>query len=490
MRGVDVVAVAATSVWDELAAASDLTTHLREPLDDLSRVAAPSFHDDLVPVLRSAGIDVLVRYARRDAAQVASSRTQLASVVAGLPRHVQSVLFAAQRHAVDDVVIGSQAWDPSADARAVRALHGAGVLMALPDATEHYAGRYRLNPDLPPPPGVAYDFEDAVMPETDDLGPARPGPISLLHDLAALAAALRQVGPRRTQAGTVTRSHARQLGRRLANPAMQAGGGLEAEPRWQRALRALEALGAVSMDPMSRQLHVDPAVEATLGGTTREAVDRLVHKLVDRDLHVVLPAIRSALAQAGGGAIDDMVFDELIEEQHREILFPACVANGERVYPGDAGRPFDSDGFQLIERRLIRRALERAERLGLIRRAPGVFASTPEGRQWAGAPAHAAPPIWVTSDLEVVVPPNAVTPWERYQLERIGRCIARDVVDRYRLERGGLVEWLATHDMEDALGLLQRRSVELPAVVRETLGQWHRSVTRVTLTRGVLLGQP
>ena len=124
----------------------------------------------------------------------------------------------------------------------------------------------------------------------------------------------------------------------------------------------------------------------------------------------------------------------------------------------------------------------------LIRRAPGVFAGTPDGRRWAGLGATQPPPVWVTSDLELMVPPDAVTPWERFQLERLGVCLSRDVVDRYRLQRPALKRWLATHDIDEAIELLGRRAPGLPTGVVHTLESWARSETRICLVRGVLLG--
>ena len=96
--------------------------------------------------------------------------------------------------------------------------------------------------------------------------------------------------------------------------------------------------------------------------------------------------------------------------------------------------------------------------------------------------------MWVTSDLEVWVPPASITPWERYQIERLGRCLARDVVDRYRLEKDDLVAWLATHELADAVALLERRAPALPGVVRDTLEAWNRSATRIVLTVGLVSG--
>ena len=142
----------------------------------------------------------------------------------------------------------------------------------------------------------------------------------------------------------------------------------------------------------------------------------------------MLPAIREALRQAGDGAVDEVIFLDLLREQHREVLFPRWQRPQGAIYPtiGSAVmRAWDERGWDRVESRLIGATLERCARLGLIRRAPGVFAGTADGRLWAGASKRATPPLWVSSDLELVVPPEAVTPWERYQLERLGHCTRR-----------------------------------------------------------------
>ena len=123
-----------------------------------------------------------------------------------------------------------------------------------------------------------------------------------------------------------------------------------------------------------------------------------------------------------------------------------------------------------------------------MRRAPGVFASTPDGRLWADGEDPPSQPVWVTSDLEVWVPPASITPWERYQIERLGRCLARDVVDRYRREKDDLVAGRAPHEHADAQARHQRPAPALPAVVRDTLEAWNRSATRIVLTVGLVAG--
>jgi hypothetical protein len=61
------------------------------------------------------------------------------------------------------------------------------------------------------------------------------------------------------------------------------------------------------------------------------------------------------------------------------------------------------------------------------------------------------------------------------------------VVDRYRLERKGVVTWLSTHDLSEAIDLLTRRCPGVPGTAIDALTQWARSAERAVLTRGVLL---
>jgi hypothetical protein len=488
MRSVSVLEVGDPSVWGDLAAQVALEPHLAEPLGPTRRVVRPSFDKVILPKLLELGASVLVRWARRDEAQIEAATHDLTTRVASLPSPARLVLHAAQRHAVDDVVVATPAWDPLGDADAVRALLGAGLLQAIPeDDGAPSESRVRLHPDLPAPPPIDYAFADAIMSETDDLDAPAPGPVALLHDLASLAAAIEHVRPGRTHAGAVTKADGKRLVARLGTPS---DAPLEDHPRWGRALRTLEALRVVSMDPITRELHLDLGLEATLAGDTPEAVDHLLLRLVEPDLHGVVPAVRAALRQAGDQALDEVVFLELLRERHRDLIFPAWRRDGAAFYPlilGELPRPYDHDGFEAIEARMVRALLGRMARLGLVRRAPGVFTATPDGRVWAGAGVSPAPPLWVSSDLEIVVPPGAVTPWERFQIERLGRCLSRDVVDRYRLERRGLETWLATHELDEALALLQRRCPAVPRAVHDTLTSWARAATRIVLVRGILL---
>lgn len=488
MKAVSVLEVAHPSVWAEIAAAVAIDEHVEERLDDLRVVVRPSFLAAALPGLQEHGVDVLVRYARRRG--VAEDTASLQERVDGLRIEVRRILYSAQRHAHDRVVRGFHAWDPVADAASVGTLHAAGLISRDPeDPTPGWVARFRLHDDLPPAPPLPLDFAEAVMEETDDLSEPLPGPAALLQDMAGLAAAITATTPKRTHAGSLARADARRLGRRLGVPILAEEGLFENHPRWSRALQGLEALGAVSADPIQRNLFLDLGAEDLLGGGTSAAVDRLIRRLIPWDLHPLLDGIREALRQAGDEALDEAIVLEVLHEQARELLFPAWNREGGPVYPhvdGERTRPYDDDGWDRVEARLIEKALKSLVRLGLVRRAPGIFAATNDGRAWADVLPEAAT-LWCGSDLELVVPPGGLTPWERFQLERLTTCLGRDVVDRHRLDRAALTAWLATHELDDALELLQRRCLAVPGAVVETLEQWAQSAQRVVLTRGVLL---
>ena len=485
MRAVSVLEVADPGVWREVEAL------LPGPLVALSgtRRIVEDVEATLI-ALQEAGLTPLLRAPRRDVEALAALRHDLDERVAALPDGARLVLLSAQRHALEGVVSAEHAWDPERDAASVTELHQAGLMAPFVDQGGAQPGRFQLHPDLSEPPPRTYDFAEAVMDETDDLPEAGPGVLRLLHDVSALAAALHRRPARRTHAGLVGKADARALGRLLADAELTASGELEAHPVWGRALAALEALGAASLDPVTREVFVDLGIERLLEGPAEEAVDRIVHRLVDRDLHAVLPALRAALRQAGAGAVDELLFRELLGAQDREVLFPPWWRDEGPVYPGPAdqpGRPYDEAGWHRVEGRMIEVVLRRVARLGLIRRAPGVFAGTADGRRWAGVEAAAPPPIWVTSDLEVLVPPDALSPWEQFQLERLARCVSRDVADRYRLDRESLQGWLATHELDEAVTLLRERAAGLPPSALETLEQWAAAATRLVLWRGVLI---
>lgn len=485
MRAVSVLSVADPTEWERLAAVFDLDACLGPHLDPCQRIAPPSFEKTVLPLL---GDRVLVRFARRDAAKAAADRAARADTVAGLPVRARRVLHSAQRHALEGVVAGLHAWDPEHDADAVRALHGADLLHPV-HGDPPITGRYHVDRDLPPPPTQVLDLSEAVMPETEDLAPATPGPARMLEDAAALAAAIDRDPPRRTHKDTLAKADVKRLARRLGAPGL-IDTGLETHPRWGLALRALEALGAVTMDPLDRRLHLDLGLDQTLAGETSEAVDRFVHRVLDRDLHPAIPAIREALRQAGDQALDQMILSEELRDQRRDLLFPRWHRQGLDLYPalpGETPRLYDDDGWDAVEDRALDRALRRLSRIGLVRRAEGVVAATPDGRAWANATEGPRPPIWISGDLEVIVPPGALTPGERFQLERLSRCLARDVTDRLRIEQGGLRRWLATHDLDEVLDMMRMRAPGLPAGVVDTLRAWDRSARQLVLTRGVLL---
>ncbi|MCA9492908.1 MAG: hypothetical protein KC621_23410 [Myxococcales bacterium] len=481
-RPVSVLSVAEPGIWAELAVHVDLDRYVIQAVDDCTRLVDPSF-EARVEALAGQGLPVLLRWKRRPVQVVERAVRELGDVVRSLAPSTRQVLLRAQRHATGEGRLhGRCAWDPAADGEHVRRLLSSALIERVPEEDDVWV----LNPDLPDPEPPSFDAEEAVMEETDDLGEPGAGPIALLHDVASLAVAIDAVGPRRTAAGTLSKTDVRKLCKHLGLPGLD----LASDARWGRALRALEALGAVTVDPIARTLHLDLGLEVLLQGDTPDAVDHLVHRLVEEDLQELVGLIRDALRQAGTGALDEVVLLDLLREQHRDVIFHAWSRDGRAVYPVIADedpRPYDERGWDEVETPMVRAAFSRLVRLGLLRRAPGVIAATHEGRVWARVEALPMPPVWATGDLEIVVPPHGVSPWERLQIERFSRCVSRDVVDRYKLDRKGLERWLAVHDVDEAAALLRRRCAGLPAGVEQALRAWANSATRIVLLRGEVL---
>ncbi|MEO0602604.1 MAG: hypothetical protein AAF211_14275, partial [Myxococcota bacterium] len=394
MRAVSVLTVEDPVVFEQIALAVPLDAHTLATPSPTERVVDPAF-GKLLPELEKRGLSVLVRNARRPEAAIEAARSDVTARVDRLSDAARVLLERGQRHARDHVVLGLHVFDPGTDQAIVDELLHAGLVEALHDeegevldAAPRGLGRFVLHPDLPVPASLPWDFEEAVMAETDDLesiadtqagATLGTGPVDLLHDVASLAAAIQGWRPRRTLAGPLTKADGRKLGQRLGSPEVASTGSLEADPRWGRALRALEALGALSLDAVTRELHLDLGLEDVLAGSTADAIDRLVHRLVDADLRPLLPMIRAALAAARTDALDEVVLVDLVREQHRDLLFRPWVRQGVALYPmlGDAVvRRFDDDGFDEVEAPMLEAALRRLFRLGLVRRGPGVLAAT------------------------------------------------------------------------------------------------------------------
>ncbi|MFT4621591.1 MAG: hypothetical protein ACI8PZ_000243 [Myxococcota bacterium] len=487
---VSVLEVQDPSVWVELEAVSPLAAHVEASLSPTRRVVRRSFAREVLPVLRRRGVPVLVRFARAETIEP-QPRADLSTSLRGLPHAASALLHRVQRRARAGRVLGTTAWDPVGEASSVDGLVRAGLLAALPSDAPPRHGPYLLHPDLPPPPPITYDFTDAVFELPDDLEPEPPCPDALLTAIAALAAGLTAVPVNRTLAGPLAVSALRKLAKRLALPGADRSGRLEdAGALWVRAWALAEGVGLFGLDDVGRWITVEPGLDGFLAGDASARLDRLVRRVLDPDLHPLLPAIQAALRQSGGAALDDVVWLELLCEQHRDVLFSPWGQVGRPGYPAssqDALVPYDDDRFALLEGRLADEALRVCARVGLIRLAPGAFAPTPAGLAWSGGPEPARASVWVTSDLEVIVPPGALTPSDRYSLEQFARCTSRDVVDRFRLERSTLADWLRTDDVAAAIALLEAHAAAVPASATAALRTWARSLARVVLVHGVLL---
>lgn len=108
MRSVSLLSVRHEAVWNELAAAIDLAPYITRVVDPLTREVNRAFDAEALPALRKRGIPVLVRYAQRTEAELQAVQADLEDRIAHQPRQAQVLLFRAQRHARDGVVLGSR----------------------------------------------------------------------------------------------------------------------------------------------------------------------------------------------------------------------------------------------------------------------------------------------------------------------------------------------------------------------------------------------
>lgn len=383
-----------------------------------------------------------------------------------------------QRRARGRDALGGRSWDPHAEASAISALIEAELIEITGD---DWLGTLRLAEDLPPPPPVPYDFEEALMPPTEDLEQPGPRLDAVLGDVAALAAAFAAHPPRRTLAGSLDVATMKRVGRLLADPGLTERGRLQdGDPRWLRALRLAELLGLVEQHEIDRQLRPTPALREALERPMAERYDDLLRRGTDPDLHPLLPPLRAALRQADTQAVDELIFLELLAAQHRDVLHSPWGQIGVRLYPqlpGELPLPYTDEAFAWIEGQAFEAVRDRAARLGLLRIAPGVFAATAAGRAWAGLPPVQAPPKLVLSpNLELLAPPGALPPWDRYRFEQLAPAVQRDVVDRHRVTRRSVRQWLQRWTIDDGLALLETHAAHgVPDNVSTTLRSWARA---------------
>ena len=471
-------------MWASLEALAPVREHTLDELGPCLRRVGVRLKGPLERALKARGEPLSVRVlAPEEPTETEAAPTRRA--LHDLPPKLLTVLTRALRLAEEGVFLGTRAWDPHSEARAVDTLVSVGLITPLDDESLPRWGRYRLAPGLPEPEPVAYALQDAVMAPPEDLARRGPSLLALEQDLAVFLAGVAAAGVRRTVDGHLDVAGARRLGRRLADPGLSRGGRLtNASPRWQMAARVVEALGLWECDPLSRALLPAQRVQRLLSQGPAARFDGLARRVVEQDARPLIPALRAALRAAGEQAIDEVVLRALLTEQHRDVLFAPWGQVGARFYPcPPEATPtlYDDDGFDEVEGPLLSRAIDALARLGLVTRAPGVFAATAEGRVWAGLdPTGPTPRLLLSADLELVVPPGALPPWERLVVELATSPVSRDVVDRLRLGRVELERALGYVPLSTLLAVLESRvGHSLPPSVVEALQLWARPWERI-----------
>lgn len=477
------VRVAHPAIWEEIRTLLPLDPAVVAEHGPREREVDAAIEGPLRQALERSGRTLLRREPEPPLPTRVSPGPAVRAALEALSPAARSLLHRVQRRATEGFVSGAAAWDPHAEARPIAELVAAGLMAPL-TAEADPLGPWQLREALPPPPEVVYDFAESFMDPPEDL-PALAEPIVPPdEDLGVVAAALRRHPLRVTHALTPEVSGTKALGRRLADPALARTGRLDdGDARWRRALDALRILGALRVDELSRELRLTERLLELFALRPAERADRLLRRALDPAILPLLAPIRAALRQADTLAVDTVVFLDLLHQQHRDVLFSPWGQVGIRTYPRIADDPivvYNEDNFEDLEGVALQRLLHGLARMGMIRTAPGVFAATRAGRAWAGCPAGPRPPIHVTPDLEILVPPGALEAGGRYRLELLAHPTRRDVVDSLRLRRPDLELWLTQYSLDEALALLDERSAHgLPLAVREALTAWAEAAERV-----------
>lgn len=333
------------------------------------------------------------------------------------------------------------------------------ALLLLPRATwiegallhpRHYAGSCRLNPAVAPlAGGIAVDGPvDAV--------PSFP-PADAWWDAVIVAAALEAAPAALNQDGTLRRDVERRLYGQLGDDV----------DRWSLALRLGRLVGYLR--PTGGRLVGQPeAAPRTLADPTAlfpdpagAAVAALLQRLV-RDEWVDLRATVDRL-----------------RERARELLH----SPREGQYADRPGTPFDDGGWARVEAPLFARVADALHRVGAIdavRDADGVRLF----RRARPRPVHATG-FLLTPDNDILVHVGEVSTPDYGRLARLAPYVDGARLHRHRLSREGVSADIAAGHIDPAGFLAGHSRTGLPPSVADSVREWQRSATRITVVTGV-----
>jgi hypothetical protein len=333
------------------------------------------------------------------------------------------------------------------------------ALLLLPRATPqagadihplHYAGSCRLNPGLrtwrPP------------IPTKDEATPAFP-PSDARWDAVVVAAALEAQPGQLTMEGVLRRDVEKRLFGALGGD----------QDRWALALQAARLTGLVR-----------PA-EARLRGFP-EAIPRPIADpaaLFADSVHAGVAAI--VLRVVTERWIDVPAWLAQLKARSRTVFYSPLP--GGTVYPDRSDATFDEAGWHAVEEPLLHEVLDTLHRAGVLD-AARVGHAIVAVRRAAPRPGF-APGFMLTPDNEILVHAGELSSPEYGRLARLAPYVDGERMHRHRLTREGVANDLAAGN-RDTLEFLETHSrTGLPPNTADSVREWQRSATRITVLTGV-----
>lgn len=315
----------------------------------------------------------------------------------------------------------------------------------------HYAGSCRLNIAIRGHRPVGWDL---VTPE---MVPSFP-PSDARWDAVVVAALLESGGGQLTMDGVLRKDVERRMFSSLGGDPARWGLALQvarltglARPAEGRLRGLPEAVARPLGDPAS--LFSDPA---------QSAAATLMLRLQPAGQWMDVPAVLTRL-----------------RDRCRQILFSPIDGR----YPERSDLPFDLAGWEHVERPLFLSVLDTLHRVGVID-AARVGAEIRAVRP-AGPRPSFAHGFLLTPDNDILVHSGELSGPDYGRLARMAPYVDGERVHRHRLTREGVGADLAAGN-RDALEFLAEHSrTGLPGNIADTVREWQRSATRVTILSGV-----
>lgn len=313
-----------------------------------------------------------------------------------------------------------------------------------------YAGSCRVNPALAPLAGAV------AVPGPADV-PASFPPTDAWWDAVVVAAAFEANPGPLNQDGTLRKDVERRVLGALGPDS----------DRWSLAFRLGRLVGLLR--PSNQRLFGHPEVAprplADPAGLFTDPASTQAASILRRLLRDDWIDLRATLARLG--------------ERARELLW----SPRDGVYPHRPETRFDAEGWATVETRLFADVADALHRVGLVdahRDADGVhLVRRPRPR-----PGHAAG-FLLTPDNEILVHVGEIPLVDYGRLARLAPFVEGARLHRHRLCRDGVAADIAAGHGDPAAFLAARSRTGLPPSVADSLREWSRSATRITVVTGV-----